>query len=260
MLGPLKHLRPRLEAEATRLVSSLADGEEHDAMASFDLMGPMNDRGAAAVPRVTELMAFIESLTPGQLDPDGWAAQLFGAAEAGDLSLEEARFMAMDYIGPALDTTILATGHMVWELANNPGTLDTLREESVLIPGTINEVVRLASPIRGFTRLAADNFLLGDVLIPKGDRVLVLFASANRDESHYPDPERFDVQRNPVDHVGWGYGPHLCVGMHLARLEMDILLRELIRQVSHIEVGEPVLAQNNVLQGFKVLPTRFHPM
>lgn len=270
MPGPLKLMRARLEAVASQLVSELADGEVHEMMAafashlpvhvvsdlvglspagrsamlgwaaaSFDLMGPMNDRAAAAITPVSELMAFIDGLTPGLVDPGGWAAQLFKAADVGDLSNDEARFMVMDYIGPALDTTILATGHMVWLLGRNPGALAALRAEPDLIPGTINEVVRLASPIRGFTRLAADDFRIGDVMIPKGDRVLALFASANHDETHYPSPELFDLRRNPVDHVGWGYGPHLCVGMHLARLEMEILLRELVRQVSHIEVGEP---------------------
>jgi cytochrome P450 len=291
MPAALKLLRPRLEAEAAGLVKNLADGEEHDAMASFashlpvhvvselvglspagrgamlrwaaasfDLMGPLNERGVAAVPQVEEMMAFVDGLGPDQLAPGGWAAQLFDAVEAGELSSEEARFMAMDYIGPALDTTILATGHMVWLLARNSGALGTLRAEPALIPGTINEIVRLASPVRGFTRLAAEDLQLGETLIPKGDRVLVLFASANHDETRYPEPERFDLRRNPVDHVGWGYGPHLCAGMHLARLELEILLRELVRQVSRIEVGEPVPATNNVLQGFKVLPARFHPM
>lgn len=290
MPAALKLLRSRLENEAARLVRDLADGATHDAMAqfashlpvhvvselvglppaardamlgwaaaSFDLMGPMNKRAEAAAPKVSELMAFVDALTSDQLDPEGWAARLFEAAEAGELSLEEARFMVMDYIGPALDTTILATGHMIWQLARNPGALDTLREEPQLIPGTINEVVRLASPIRGFTRFAAEDFQLGDAVIPKGDRVLVLFASANHDEAHYPDPERFDIRRNPADHVGWGYGPHLCVGMHLARLEMEILLRELVRQVSHIDAGKPVPATNNVLQGFRTLPAPLIP-
>lgn len=122
----------------------------------------------------------------------------------------------------------------------------------------INEVVRLASPIRGFTRSVAEDYQVGDITIPRGERVLVLFASANHDERHYEDPSRFDVHRNPRDHVGWGHGAHTCVGMHLARLEMEVLLRGLLDHVERLAVASPTPIQNNVLQGFKALPARFH--
>lgn len=131
--------------------------------------------------------------------------------------------------------------------------------DPALIPSVVNEAVRIGSPLRGFTRLAAEDYPLGDVTIPKGDRVLVLYASANRDERRYEDPDRFDVARNPRDHVGWGHGAHTCVGMHLARLEMELLLTALVRQVERIETGAPKRIRNNVLQGFKTLPARFAP-
>src|SRR5271166_4734039 len=97
-------------------------------------------------------------------------------------------------------------------------------------------------PHSGFTRYASADFPLESSLIPRGSRVLILYASANRDERRYPDPDGFDVRRNPRDHVGWGDGPHACVGMHLARLEMEILLQTLVDQVETIEVGVPELA------------------
>lgn len=104
-----------------------------------------------------------------------------------------------------------------------------------------------------------EDFALGETVLPKGARVLVLFASANRDERNYPDPDRFDIRRNPRDHLGWGNGPHSCVGMHLARLEMEIILATLLRHVASLELGKPKLAWNNVQQGFKSLPMTFHP-
>jgi cytochrome P450 len=90
--------------------------------------------------------------------------------------------------------------------------------------------------------------------------VLILYASANHDERHYHRPESFVADRNPRDHVGWGHGPHTCVGMHLARLEMEVLLGALIGQVERIEVGTPIRLRNNVLQGFTALPTRFQKL
>ncbi|HEX3920596.1 MAG TPA: cytochrome P450 [Caulobacteraceae bacterium] len=292
MPGPLKDLRPRLEREAEQLVAGLSSsGETFDAMArfashlpvtvvgelvglneagrqnmlrwaaaTFNVLGVLNARGLAAMPSVIELGRYIRGLSRDTVAPGGWAARLFDAAERGELSAQEAQAMVIDYVGPALDTTILATGHMLWLLATTPGAYDAVRSEPGLIPGVVNEAVRLASPIRSFTRYAAEAHQLGETVIPQGARVLVLFASANRDERHYPDPDAFDVRRNPRDHVAWGHGPHTCVGMHLARLEMEVLLASLVAQVERFEVGRPTRARNNVLQGFKALPARFHPV
>jgi cytochrome P450 len=287
--GPLKDLRARLESEANRLVGELANGAEFDAMerfashlpvhvvadlvgldevgrknmlrwaaATFDILGVMNARGLLAMPKAIELGRYIQGLSRDTVVPGSWAAGLFDAADKGELSHREARAMVIDYVGPALDTTILATGHMIWRLATTPGAYETLRADPGLVPSVVNESVRLASPIRGFTRYAATDYDTGAVVIPQGARVLVLYASANWDERHYPEPDRFDVQRNPRDHVGWGHGAHTCVGLHLARLEMEVLLRSLVATVRRIEVAEPTFAWNNVLQGFKALPARFH--
>ncbi|MCI3133169.1 cytochrome P450 [Phenylobacterium aquaticum] len=288
MPGPLKALRPRLEAEAEQLVAALSGLERFDAMsrfaahlpvtvvaelvglnaagrknmlrwaaATFDALGVMNARGIAAMPRVLDLGRYVRGLSRSSVTPGGWADRLFEAAERGDISQAEAQAMVIDYVGPALDTTILAVGEMVWRLATTPGAYDQVRADPALIPGVVNESVRIGSPLRGFTRLAAEAYPVGEVTIPQGERVLVLYASANRDERHYADPDRFDVTRNPRDHVGWGHGAHTCVGMHLARLEMEILLQALVRQVERIETGPAKRIRNNVLQGFKTLPTRF---
>lgn len=287
--GRLKDLRPRLEREANALVAELASGGEFDAMArfashlpvtvvaelvglnaagranmlrwaaaTFNILGGINARWFASLPRMLDLRRYVYGLRRETLAPDGWAARLFQAADAGGLSPEEAQAMVIDYVAPALDTTILATGQMLWRLGTTPDAFAALRGEPELIPGVVNELVRLASPIRSFTRYAAQDYVADGVPIPKGSRVLVLFASANRDERRYTDPDRFDVRRNPRDHVGWGHGPHGCAGMHLARMEMEVLLESLVANVERIDVGEPELAWNNVLQGFSVLPARLH--
>ncbi len=82
------------------------------------------------------------------------------------------------------------------------------------------ESVRLGSPIRGFTRVAMRDMAIGDAVLPKGSRAILLYGAANHDERHYADPEKFDLDHNPRDQLGWGYGPHLCAGMHLAKMEM----------------------------------------
>ncbi|HKN28848.1 MAG TPA: cytochrome P450 [Roseiarcus sp.] len=289
MPTPLKASRARLEDEAERKIAALATGETFDAMskfashlpvtvvaelvglneagrarmldwaaATFNALGAMNLRGVISLPKMMQLRRYVLGLGPSTVVPGGWASRLFEAADRKELSLQEAKAMVIDYVAPALDTTILATGHMVWLLATTQGAYEEVRSDPGLIPGVVNEAVRMASPIRGFTRYASADFPLGSSLIPRDSRVLILYASANRDERRYADPDRFDVRRNPRDHVGWGHGPHACVGMHLARLEMEILLKALVDHVETIEVGAPAPAWNNVLQGFKTLPARFH--
>ena len=228
------------------------------ASATFNLLGVLNLRGILSIPLLMQMQRFSGKLDRSLVVPGGWADRLFDAADKGELSRAEAKAMIIDYVAPALDTTILATGHMLWRLAVTPGAYDALRAAPELVPSVVNESVRLASPIRGFTRYAVEGFALGDTTIPKDARVLVLFASANHDERHYEAPEEFNIRRNPRDHVGWGHGPHSCVGMHLARLEMEIILDSLLRHVSSLEAGAPQLAYNNVLQGFKTLPMKFY--
>jgi cytochrome P450 len=120
--------------------------------------------------------------------------------------------------------------------------------------------VRLASPLRGFTRFAKEDFAFSDTTLPAGSRVWLLNASGNRDERHYAEPDAFDIERNPRDHLGWGHGVHLCTGMHLARLEMEAILAALIARVSKMEAGEPARIINNSAQGYATLPLTMQPL
>jgi cytochrome P450 len=81
-------------------------------------------------------------------------------------------------------------------------------------------------------------------------------ASANRDERHYPKSDRFDIERNPRDHLGWGHGVHSCFGIHLARMELEILLEALAARVERIDAGSPTRLVNNAAQGYATLPLR----
>jgi cytochrome P450 len=122
-----------------------------------------------------------------------------------------------------------------------------------LISSAINETLRLESPVPHFTRVVTEDHELGGVQLRAGDRVMVLFGSANRDERAFDDPDRFDVTRRGTDHLAFGRGEHSCIGMQLARLEMDALLRALARRVQRFEVldAEPLLS--NSLHGMKTL-------
>lgn len=227
------------------------------AAAGFDALGPTNERTKAALPKAAEMVRFsMTEARPGTIDPDGWAAALFDAADRGELPADKCPFMVMDYTAPSLDTTILGTGSAIWLFAEHPDQWELVRADPSLIRHAINEVLRLESPIQWFTRFVTREHVIHDIAIPAGARVMLLYGSANRDETKYPLPEVFDVTRKPSDHVAFGTGEHACAGMNLARLEIRILLELLTAKVSRFDLLSSERLLNNVLRGFAKLEVR----
>jgi cytochrome P450 len=223
--------------------------------ASFNSLGPFNWRGLRAGPTGASLLIYSRMLSRRRVEPGSWAASVFEARAQGELTRGEAKSLVIDFVSPALDTTVLASAHMLWVLARNPEVWQEIRDDPSLIPKAVVENVRLASPIRGFTRRVAQRH--GTLSV--GDRVVLLFAAANLDERQFPNPERFDLHRASKIQLGWGNGPHTCVGIHLAKLEMQALLEAMVGRVGAIEVGSPQRLLNNTLQGIARLPARFRP-
>ena len=286
----LRELTPRVEAEARRIVEQLVNRGTFDAAtelaehlpltivsdlvglgnagrdrmldwaaATFDAQGPMNQRTKDSFPLLEEMVGFARTeAVPGKLDPDGWAAQLYQAAARGDISVEKCPLMMIDYIAPSLDTTMYAISSAIQLFADNPDQWTVLREDHSLIPHAINEALRLESPVQRFTRLITQDCEVEGQVLPAGSRVVLLYASANRDERKYPDPDRFDVRRKPSDHLAFGRGEHVCVGMNLARIEMRALFEALLPRVERFEILESDLALNNTLRGLGTLKVRVH--
>lgn len=247
-------------AVVSRLVGLPEAGRERMldwAKATFDALGPLNERARGALGGFLEMAKYVVELRREVLAPSGWALRLFEAAEQGQLSPDDVRGLLIDYIAPSLDTTILATGHLLYLLGRHPDQYAHVRANSERIPAAVHEALRFESPVRAFTRLAVSDYDAGGVSIPKGDRALILYGSANRDERHYPDPDRFDVTRDARDHVALGYGVHRCAGGYLAQLEMESLLRAMVERVQRIEVGEPVVLMNNLLRGYSSFGAAF---
>jgi cytochrome P450 len=124
------------------------------------------------------------------------------------------------------------------------------------IPAAALEAVRLASPVRGFTRIVQRNTEIDGSVLRAGQRVVLLYASANMDETQFERPEVFSLHRKKTN-LGWGFGAHACLGMHLSKVEMHALLRAMIPAVSQISVSKPVPLLNNTLQGFTSLQAAF---
>jgi len=227
------------------------------AAATFDALGTMNERAHAALGMLNEMLAYAASVERSELRPDGWAARLFRAADDGLIEASDVPTMLIDYIAPSLDTTILGTGHLLYQLGLHPEQWDLVRTRPDLVSRAVDEALRFEAPVRAFSRLAVADHVVGETTIPAGSRVLVLYGSANRDERRYADPDRFDVTRDAKDHVGFGHGVHRCAGAFLAQLEMQSLLRAMASRVERVEVGEPEIALNNVLRGYASFPAAF---
>jgi cytochrome P450 len=220
----------------------------------FNCFGPINDRTSASFRILEEMMDYATSeAVPGKVKLGSWAAGIHDAVARGEVPAQACPAMMIDYVGPSLDTTISAISNAVWLFANNPDQWDLLRADPRLMPSAISEVLRYDAPIQGFSRYVARDVDMDGVVLPAGSRAIVFYGAANRDERKYPDPDRFDVRRRPDGHLGFGAGPHACVGMNLARLEMQALFTALAKRVRRFTILEQAPLLNNVLRGFKML-------
>ncbi len=226
--------------------------------ASFDIQGVQNARGRKGLELVKEMRAWIaDALAADRFSPGSWTARIQKLVKSGQIPPEFGPQLIRDYINPSLDTTISATGQLLYQLARNPDQFDRLKRDPHLIPNAVDEAVRLGSPIRLFSRTLTADAQIGGISLPAGARAYMMFAAANRDERHYADADRFDVSRPAADHLGFGHGIHMCVGMHLAKMEMELIAEALVEGVERIEAGEPVVALNNTIYSFAQLPLRF---
>lgn len=224
---------------------------------SFNMTGSYNWHMFKSIPAGIQMARYGNKVNRNNIDPQGWVHNLYDAVDDGILKEDEVPAMVNDYMGPSLDTTIIASSHMLHLLGKNPEAWEAVRDNHDLIPNAVNECLRMASPVRGWCRYAKEDVEIGGTHIPKGSRVLAVLVSANYDERKWDNPEVFDIHRNPRDHLAFGFGVHSCLGRHLAQLEMESLLRAMVNQVSHISVKEPTLEMNNTLRGFSSLPVAF---
>ena len=189
--------------------------------------------------------------------PASMAHELLTAVDEGTLAAEEVPPLLIDYIAPSLDTTISAISSALYLFATHPEQWQLLKDDPARIPNAINEVVRFESPLRAFTRKTARECVVSDVPLPAGARVLVMYASANRDEREWGAPDVFDIGNDAGRHVGFGSGAHACAGQGLARLETTAMLKALIDRVDRIEVtGQPIWGVNNIIRSYAQLPLR----
>jgi cytochrome P450 len=223
-------------------------------------------------------------------DPDAVAVQLLGAgSELADLvtGLAAARteapaedvvsaLVTANIDGEQLTSAELASFFILLVVAGNETTRTALSHALLLltefpeqrallledldgrIGGAVEEIVRYASPVLFMRRTLTRDYTMNGQDYREGDKAVLFYYSANRDEAVFPDPERFDITRAPNPHVGFGApGPHFCLGAHLARRELNVMLRELLTRVPDITAGEPDRLLSSFINGIKRLPCQF---
>jgi cytochrome P450 len=146
----------------------------------------------------------------------------------------------------------------MFALLSHPEQYRALREDRSLLPGAVEEMLRWWTPVMHFRRTALTDTSLSDVDIKAGDKVVVWFSAANRDETVFGDPDAFDVTRAPGDHLTFGHGPHFCLGAQLARVQMRALFTAVLDQLGEVRLAaDPVRLRSNFQNGLKSLPIRW---
>jgi 4-methoxybenzoate monooxygenase (O-demethylating) len=283
----LRDFRPTFEVEARRLVDRLLECRDVDGMADiarafpekvfpdvvglpaegrenlapygdmvFNAVGPRNALVEQSMARAGTVLPWImHSCSRAGLTADGLGAQVYAAADAGEATEEEAGMLVRSLLSAGLDTTIAAIGNALVAFSRFPEQWALVRETPSLARSAFDEAMRLESPVQAFFRTTSRATELAGVPIDAEEKVLVFFASANRDPRRWENPDAFDIRRKSGGHVAFGLGIHRCVGEALAELEGDILLTELARRVHLISpAGEPVLHLNNSLRSFARIP------
>ena len=208
-------------------------------------------------PAGVELYDYAADVMAGrrQVDANGLLAQMINHQDRLD-EQEFKNFFCL-LVAAGNDTTRYTIAMSLYQLGRNPQLADQLRSGNHW-DTCADEFIRLASPTMHFRRTATEDFQLHNKTIKQGDKVLLWFVSGSRDETVFDKPHEVNLARKPNRHLAFGQGgPHVCLGIHLARMEVRIVLQELIKRISHIEaVDEPDWTRSNFICGVKRLNVR----
>lgn len=179
------------------------------------------------------------------------------------LSDDEIFALLLLILPAGVETTYRASGNLLVALLTEPALWDAVRADRGLVRGAIEEALRWEPPITTVMRVAVRDSELGGVAIPAGTNVSVSVAAANRDPKRYPDPDRFDPTRTNIAHLTFGGGPHLCLGMHLARMEASVAINALLDRLPDLRLDPSAPSPNVVGVAFRspaALPVQFTPV
>ena len=293
----VERMRPRIELVVTTLIDRVRQLGEFDLIADLmeelpvtviaDMLGiPESDRSllrpwSAEITLMFELnpsLDYQQRATRASAEFSGYLrellrsrqgraaqdllADLSQAAEAGDrLSEDELVATCVLLLNAGHEASVNGAANSWWALFRHPATLAHLRERVDLVPTAIEELLRFDTPAPIFERWVLEDIEVEGVRIPRGQEVALLFAAANRDPRVFPNPDRIVLDRDPNPYLSFGAGIHYCLGAPLAKLEFDILFRQMLERMPHLElVSEPRWKPRFVLRGLEAIRVHDHPL
>ena len=251
VIGELMGLPPEDVPRIHHLAERQTSGQDPDMAAEED------EYGSASVEMAMYAMELAARRRTEPPRPDLTSVILdteFAGERMSDIDFASL-FVQLVTAGNDTTKTMLASGLLA--LLQHPEQLAEVRADPSLIPGAVEEILRWANPLHYFRRTAVEDTQLRGVDIAAGDKVAMIYTSANRDEDLFADPHRFDIHRRPNPHLSFGIAEHFCLGVHLARLEGRVFFEELLATFPSIELtGEPVRVRSNLNNALKKLPVR----
>jgi cytochrome P450 len=212
---------------------------------------------------VTEFVDYLRILIearrrkPGDYESDVLTRLIQGERDGERLTETELHHNCIFLLNAGHETTTNLIGNGLWLLLTNPQELERLRADPALVPSAVEEMLRFEGPIQLNNRRLLAPMTLGGEALPEGTSITIAIGAANRDPAQFPDPDRFDVVRNPNRHVAFGQGAHACAGMNVARMEGRVAFSRLLERFARIELaGEPVRDRRIRFRGFRDLPVR----
>ena len=218
------------------------------------------DRGIAASEKLRDY--FKEIVDRRRAEPaDDLISDLAHAEIDGHTLSDEEIFAFLRLLLPAgVETTYRSSGNLLFGLLTHPDQLAAVRADRALLPQAIEEGLRWEPPLHGIARVATVDTELGGVAIKAGAVLSVAIGAANRDETRYPEPDRFDIFRDPQQHIAFGFGPHMCLGMHLARMETRVAVDALIERLPDLRLdpdGDDPHIRGQIFRSPTALPVLF---
>ncbi len=198
---------------------------------------------------------------PGAAEKDDLISLLIRPNEEGE-ALQDAEIVSFCVLllvaGNETTTNLIA--NTAYQLMLDTSQWSKVVKDASLSSSLIEEGLRFDAPIQGFFRNTLSETEVAGTTIPQGAKVMLLYGSANRDPEQFEAPDEFRAERNPIEHIAFGFGPHTCLGAHLARLEARYLVKHLLKKVGRMDLdGEPVRTNNPLLRGMDKLPVRVEP-
>lgn len=225
----------------------------------FNALGPDNALRKNAMAGASDIVPWItEQCRRENLQPDGFGATIYAAADSGEITEQEAGMLVRSLLSAGVDTTVTGLGNALWCLATNPREFERLKADPKLARPAFEETLRFTSPVHSFCRTAQADTQVAGVTIEKDTKILCVLGSANLDEEHWPEADRFDITRRATGHLAFGTGIHGCVGQNVARAEAEAVLGAIAEKVDAIELeGEPVWRPNNAVHALDRMNLRF---